>query len=136
MMAPDDLPRHTMIRRVVLLLGERNETSLALWTKLATALAQIIGDSGFESLFFRSLHQIAAQHPWLAASSDASVTSIVHLSACLATRDNVESEDVSASLLIIFTDTLNLLIGELVTNRILHAAWGTLVVIDVPEQPK
>jgi hypothetical protein len=136
MMAPIDLPRHMMIKRAILALGKRNETSLALWTRMATALAQIIGDAGFESLFFRSLHQIEAHHPWLAASTDASIKSIDHLAACLATREDADSEEVSTALLIIFTDTLNLLIGELVTNRILLAAWGTLAVDDVPEQLK
>ena len=131
-----DFPKHMIIKRALLALDKPNETSLILWAKMAVALAKIIGDAGFESLFFRSLHQIEARHPWLVASIDPSVKSIDHLAACLARREHADSEEVSITLLIIFTDTLNLLIGELVTNRILLAAWGPLAVDDVPEQPK
>lgn len=135
MMAPIDL-RHMMIKRAVLALGKHNQASLSLWTRMAPVLVQIIGDAGFESLFFRSLHQIETHHPWLVAPINGSVKSIDHLAACLAMRDDAESEEVSTALLINFTDTLNLLIGELVTNRILRAAWGTFAVDDVPEQLK
>ena len=51
----------------------------------------------------------------------------------MATRDPAEAEQASLDLLNLFTDTLILLIGELVTNRILLAAWGTLAVDEAPE---
>lgn len=136
MTAPSNSQRHAMIERAVLLLGQRGESSLTLWTGMATALNKVIGEQGFESLFFRCLHEFESRHPWLAAQHHAATGSINHLSAVLATRDFDEAENVSAALLVNFTETLNLLIGELVTNRILLSAWGTLAVDAVPEPSK
>lgn len=134
MMAPPDLERHALIEHAVLQLGKRGASSLALWTAMATALGEIIGVAGFDSLFFRSLHQAEKRYPWLVAPVQASTGSVDQLSALLATRPFDDAESASIALLIIFTDTLNLLIGELITNRILLAAWGTLAVNDAPEQ--
>lgn len=136
MTAPSNSQRHAMIERAVLVLGQRGESSVTLWTAMATVLNGVIGDQGFESLFFRCLHELASRHPWLTAQHHAATGAIEHLSAVLATRDADEAENVSAALLIIFTETLNLLIGEPVTNRILLSAWGTLAVDAVPEPSK
>ena len=136
MTASIDLQRHAMIERAVLVLGKRGESSLILWTGMAAALSKIIGDLGFESLFFRSLHELETRHPWLGADHLPDTSSIDHLAALLATRACEEAEAASTALLIIFADTLNLLIGEFVTNRILRSAWGTLAVDDVPEPSK
>ena len=136
MTALPNLPRHAMIARAVSLLHERSDTSLVLWTGMARALSKIIGDAGFDSLFFRSLYQIEARYSWIDTSNLGTIGAMDHLSTLLATRDPEESEQVSTELLIVFTDTLNLLIGELVVNRILLAAWGTLAVHEAPESPK
>ena len=136
MTAPLTLPRHATIQRAVAALAARGDSSLVLWAGMATALSKIIGDAGFESLFLRSLYQLQPRYPWLVADSVASTHAIDRFAALLATREVQESEQASTELLIIFTDTLNLLIGELVTNRILLAAWGTLVPDAAPESPK
>jgi hypothetical protein len=135
MTAPLDPQQHAWIERAVVALGQRNDTSLALWRAMATALGKIIGEAGFESLFFRTLYQFEARYPWMAACSR-NVRSIDHLVACLATQPLAQAEEASTALLIDFTATLNVLIGELVTSRILLAAWGSLAVDDVPEQSK
>ena len=134
MTAPLNLQQHALIERAVRALNRRNDTSLVLWSTMATALGKIIGDAGFESLFFRSLYQFEVRYPWMAVCERNSVRSIDHLTTCLATQPLAEAEAASTALLINFTDTLNVLIGELVTNRILVAAWGSLAVDDVPEQ--
>lgn len=134
--APPILQRHAAIKHAVSVLAARGESSLVLWYRLAPALGKIIGDTGFESMLIRCLYQVEVNHPWLAFDHHAGAKSIDHLAACLATRELAESEAISTSLLLIFTDTLNALIGELVTNRILLAAWGTLAVEDVPEPSK
>ena len=134
MTAPPHFSQHAFIKRAVLTLGQRNETSLVLWNTMATALGNVIGDAGFESLFFRSLYQFEARYPWIAACNHDGMRSVAHLNACLATQPLSDAEEASTALLLDFTDTLTVLIGELVTNRILQAAWGSLAADDVPEQ--
>lgn len=134
MIAPPHSLQHALIKRAVLTLGLRDETSLALWNTMATALGKGIGDAGFESLFFRSLYQFEALYPWMAACNHDGMRSVAHLTACLATQPLPDAEEASIALLLDFTDTLTVLIGELVTNRILQAAWGSLAADDVPEQ--
>jgi len=134
MTAPPPFERHQLRARAMRTVHRRQQSSLVLWQSLALALGKIIGDQGFESLFFRCVYQSEAAYPWLASNVDAKA--IDHLAACLATRDPAQAEHASLELLNLFTDTLIMLIGELVTNRILLAAWGTLAVDDVPESPQ
>jgi hypothetical protein len=134
MTAPPPFERHKLRASAMRTLNRRQQSSLVLWQSLALALGKIIGELGFESLFFRCVYQSQARYPWLASNGDAKA--IDHLAACLATRDPAQAEQASLELLSLFTDTLILLIGELVTNRILLAAWGTLAVDDVPEPPQ
>lgn len=136
MTAPLTLQRHALIERAVLVLAQRGESSVTLWTSIATALGTIIGDQGFASLLVRCMHELVPRHPWLAEAQHAGTGALPHLATLLASRDIEESEHASAALLHIFADTLILLVGELVTNRILLSAWKTLAVEDVPEPSK
>ncbi len=100
-----------------------------LWERLATELSPIIGERGFASLYARSLHRAGLEFPWLAphppeAPADAFKLLASNLKECAP----AEAQAASAALLIIFTDTLILLIGELLTNSILRKAWGDDVV--------
>ena len=134
MTAPPHFSQHAFIKRAVLTLALRNETSLALWNTMATALGKVIGDDGFELLFFRSLYQFHTFYPWMAACKHDGMRSVDHLTACLATQPLADAEEASIALLLDFTVTLNILIGELVTNRILHTAWGSYATNDAQEQ--
>lgn len=136
MTVPTNLQRYAIIERAVLVLGKRGESSLTMWTAIAASLSKIIGNQGFESLLVRCMHELEPHHPWLAAEQHAGMGVIDHLSALMTTCNSEESEHASAALLIIFADTLTLLVGELVTNRILLSAWGTLAVDDAPEPSK
>ena len=136
MTAPSPMTRLQLRASAMRTLNRRQQSSLLLWQSLALALGKIIGEQGFESLFFRSVYQSEATFPWLSTDVGAHTKAVDHLAACLATRDPAQAELASLELLTLFTDTLILLIGELVTNRILLTAWGTLAVEDVPEPPK
>ena len=134
MTAPPPFQRHQLRAHAMRTLHRRQQSSLVLWRSLALSLGKIIGDQGFESLFFRCVYQSEATFPWLVSKVDAKA--IDHLTACMAKRDPAQAEQASLELLNLFTDTLILLIGELVTNRILLAAWGKLAVDEVPEPPQ
>jgi hypothetical protein len=118
--------RHQMIeQRIRRHTAAPLEASLLLWERLAQQLVPVIGERGFASLYARSLHRAGAQFPLLASAVQrADDDTFPALAARLAGHNPVEAGAACAGLLIIFTDTLIVLIGELLTNSILRKAWG------------
>jgi hypothetical protein len=120
-MATND-ERHQMIERNVL---RRPETVMAdaivLWQRLAIELTAIIGHSGFDTLYARSIHMVRTQHPWLAEGGD---PRFEKLKTSLESQEPALAGAASIALLTIFTDTLIQLIGEPLTTAILRSAWG------------
>lgn len=105
------------------------DSSLVLWQRLAAELRVIIGERGFESLYARSLYRAGAAYPWLEPHPPLTAEAAFKLLAArLHVRAPDEAQAASAALLNIFTDTLILLIGDLLTNTILRTAWGDGVV--------
>jgi hypothetical protein len=120
-MATND-ERHQMIERNVM---RRPETvtadTIVLWERLAIELIAIIGHSGFDTLYARSIHLVRAQHPWLAEGGD---PSFERLRTSLEGQDPAPAGAASIALLTTFTDTLIQLIGESLTTAILKSAWN------------
>lgn len=131
-MASTDQQRHQMIERAVRPLAQANaDICVVLWERLATELTVIIGDRGFASLYSRSLNQAGAEFAWLEPQPPkAPGDAFRRLASILETRSPAEAQAANAAVLNIFIDTLIILIGELVTNNILRAAWGDVVVND------
>jgi hypothetical protein len=129
-MAITDELRHRMIEQAVRSLPHAHaDGSVLLWQSLAAELRAIIGDRGFESLYARSLYRAGAAYPWLDPHlPQPAATAFRLLAARLHSRAPADAQAASAALLIIFTDTLILLIGDLLTNTILRTAWGDDVV--------
>ena len=121
-----------MIERAVHRLPQAHaEVSVMLWEGLAAELMVIIGESGFASLYSRSLYKAGVQFAWLVphppkAAGDA----FELLASSLRMRAPAEAQAANGALLNIFIDTLIKLIGELLTNSILRTAWGDDVVND------
>jgi len=120
-MATND-ERHQMIERRIM---RRPETvtadTLVLWQQLTVELVAIIGRSGFDTLYARSIHLVRAEHPWLAEGSD---PGFERLKICLEGQQLAAAGAASTALLTLFTDTLIQLIGSPLTTTILHSAWG------------
>jgi hypothetical protein len=128
-MATSDQQRHFMIGQAVRRApGSDDDVDFRLWHSLALELRVIIGERGFESLYARSLHLAAADHPWLEPEPAKSGDPFALLAARLKQRPAAEAHAASAALLNIFIDTLIILIGELLTYSILRKAWGDDVV--------
>lgn len=110
--------------------------TISNWERLSTQLSAILGKRGSYLLYARCLHQARERFPWLSeASAHSFKASLQQLSADLAVRDAAEADAASAALLTIFTDTLIVLIGELMTFSILQRAWIPAVVDNAgPEQ--
>jgi hypothetical protein len=115
--------------------------SAQLWRELAQQLGAIVGESGFWSLYLRSLHLCGALMPWLAqALPDAALplAQALHFEALghtLATQEPTEARHGSVALLATFIDLLASLIGERLTIQILHSAWGDDVVDLTVKEP-
>jgi hypothetical protein len=129
-MATTEQQRHRMIERAVLRRPDTQaDISIGMWESLATELRTIIGERGFELLYARSLERAGAQFPWLAPHPpQAAGDAFALLTASLNARAPAEAHAASAAFLNVFTDTLILLIGELLTNSLLRKAWGDDVV--------
>ena len=120
-MATND-ERHQMIERNVMRSPETiRANAIVLWERLAVELSAIIGQSGFDTLYARSVHVARAHHPWLAEGADPRFD---QLRAGLEAQQPSAVGAASVALLIIFTDTLIQLIGAPLTTAILRSAWG------------
>ena len=131
-MAINEQLRHQMIERAVRSLPQAHaDAGVMLWEGLTAELTLIIGERGFASLYSRSLHRAGAQFAWLAPHPpQATADALRLLGASLAMRAPAEAQAANGALLNVFIDTLIILIGELLTNSILRAAWGDDVVND------
>ena len=97
---------------------------------LAAELIPIIGETGFATLFARSLYRNQTLFTWLASAPapqqpqvlQHSATQFTTLKASLQTRSFTEATAANQALLITFTDILIVLIGEPLTIGILRAA--------------
>jgi hypothetical protein len=120
-MATND-ERHQMIERNVM---RRPETvtadAIALWERLAVELIAIIGRSGFDTLYARSIHLTQARHAWLTEGGD---PDFARLKTSLRGREPASAGAAAVDLLTTFTDTLIQLIGEPLTTAILKSAWN------------
>ena len=105
------------------------EVSLCLWQQLAAALNQIVGERGVESIYARSLHQSQKQFSWLTVHAPQALEAAkAQLRSDLLGQPAELAAEASTVMLMHFTTTLSLLIGELLTNSILRQAWGDVAV--------
>lgn len=107
----------------------QTDVNVELWDSLAAELCVLIGARGFGSLCIRSLYCARAKFPWTVRRlPEASANAFNLAEFSLNTSDAAAAHAAHAALLIIFTDTLILIIGEALTNNILRKAWGDDVV--------
>jgi hypothetical protein len=94
------------------------------WRLVAAHLSPLIGESGFCALFGRARRLVAPRYSWLLTSSSAKTIDalIGDLDDCYERQDGNTAAAANAALLDTFTRLLANLIGEALTNRLLHAA--------------
>ncbi|SHI29098.1 hypothetical protein [Pollutimonas bauzanensis] len=122
-----EAPRHLLIKRAVLRHAPGIvDVTIKLWGRLAYELSSIIGETSFLSLYSRSVHLASETYPWLACgdASQENSAQFADLKSSLEGQDYTEASNASIALLIIFSDTLALLIGEQFATSILRSAWG------------
>ncbi|MDB5774954.1 MAG: hypothetical protein JWP38_1087 [Herbaspirillum sp.] len=102
-----------------------------IWGRLATHLSQLIGETGFNALYGRSVRLVLVQFDWLTMpkSSQSPGTLFTTLKNNLLSVDAASANDANIALLDTFTKLLSGLIGEALTTRLLHTALA-----DEPEE--
>lgn len=126
-MPRDKLQRQQLIRNAV---NHRPNpvarSSVQLWEQLANELVSIVGEGGFQSLYARTILLNSKHFPWIVEENATSLPSqrFASLERCFAKQTEKVIYEANSALLITFIDILALLIGELLTSRILDSAWG------------
>jgi hypothetical protein len=125
-METSDTLRHQMVRNLMTQHTEKVvDAEVELWERIATQIISIIGESGFNSLYARSLFLTRETIPWLASSAPLPQAEqrFAELRRGLDGQTPAQARAANRLLLITFTDILASLIGEELTTRILRAAW-------------
>jgi hypothetical protein len=126
MATDDDSPRAILERALARDPDAIVNTSIELLELLANALIGIIGEQGFETLLFRSVHRVNLEYPWMMFDprSRPADPEFNLMRRCFDGQDLAQSTAASILLFNTFIDILTLLIGEHLTMLILHAALG------------
>lgn len=102
------------------------DAAIKLWELMATEIISIVGESGFNSLYSRSIFLTQSTFPWVTASTKSPLTDqrFAELKMNFEGQTPAQAIEANRLLLITFTDILASLIGEQLTNTILRSAWG------------
>jgi hypothetical protein len=122
----DDSPRALIGRTLTHNPNAIVNSTIELLELLSHALRGIIGDEGFESLLFRSVHRVTLDYPWLELDPRArpSEPGFALLRRCFESQDIVQAGLASNLLFNTLIDILTLLIGDHLTTLILQSALG------------
>jgi hypothetical protein len=100
---------------------------LALWSweRVAFHLMPLIGEAGFQSLYFRAIHLALPECPSLTLLKQCRSTDELFqkLKEDLAALDSCVAEQCSNLLLNKFTDLVSSMIGDVLMGQILRSAW-------------
>ncbi|MGR8998968.1 MAG: hypothetical protein ACU88J_07975 [Gammaproteobacteria bacterium] len=119
--------RHQLIKSLTVQEAEKVvDNKIKLWEQLAARIISIVGESGFNALYERSVILTQSTFPWLAASLPLSLADhrFSELKMSLEGQMPEQAGEANCLLLITLTDILASLIGEELTSGILRSAWG------------
>jgi hypothetical protein len=124
--AINDLPRHRTIKIITAQLPEKpTDAAINLWELMAAQIISVIGESGFSSIYARSLFLAQSTFPWLPDDSTAAAEHrFAELKKSLDAQPASQAGEANSLLLLTFTDILASLIGETLTSHLLYLAWG------------
>lgn len=102
------------------------DASIGLLQRLAKSLSHIIGDDGFNSLLFRTLHRVRHVYPWLQCEAHTlpGDPQFLAMRRCLAAQQPELARAASMLFFGTFIDVLASLIGAHLTTLILNTALG------------
>jgi hypothetical protein len=104
------------------------DRALWSWERVAFHLVPLIGEAGFQSLYFRAIHLALPECPSLTLLKHANSTDelLQKLKEDLARLEAEKTEHCSNLLLNKFTDLVSSMIGDVLMGQILHSAWEDL----------
>jgi hypothetical protein len=126
-MQTSDQLRHQIIKNLIPPHSAKTANALVLvWEQLSTQIISIVGIGGFNSLYARSIYLSQQSFPWLedCILSAQSGHRFVDLKKCLEGQTAEHAIAANNLLLITLTDIMASIIGDQLTNNILHTAWG------------
>lgn len=126
-MDTSDLLRHELIKGLTTQRHEKGtDAAVDLWTQMAERLILIIGTSGFDSLYARSVFLSQTTYPWLAAGlgPPRPITGLPNWKEAFKNSRRRLRERQIVWCWSTFTNILVSMIGERLTTRILDSAWG------------
>lgn len=126
-MDKNDLHRHHLIKTLTAKDNEKvADAAIILWGQIATKIISIIGESGFNSLYVRSVFLSSSKFSWLVSYNPKSEigNQFTQLKICFEKQTPDHIKEANNQLLITLTDILASLIGEPLTTNILCMAWG------------
>jgi hypothetical protein len=102
--------------------------TISIWNEISTLLEPVFGRRGVYVIFRRSLYLASKDFALLALNEDTEDNSalLANLNARLASQDTENAAtEASYILLVTFTELLTTLIGEPLTERLLHSVWAS-----------
>lgn len=104
------------------------EMAVAIWKDVGIALSRIIGQTGVDALFKRSIHLTRSAHPCLATvlKNKAQPDALATLQVVLAQQTRATAVAANLALLQNFQGLLISLIGLSLTERLLRPVWDKL----------
>lgn len=126
-MANTDSLRQQLIESIISRHAEKfSDAAVVQWELMAAKIIAIVGEGGFNSLYARSVFLTQSTYPWLAACIVAQQQEhrFVALKIAFEAQELAQARAANSALLTTFTDILASLIGDPLTENILHSAWG------------
>lgn len=126
MATDDEHPRDIIVRALSGAPDTCIDVSIELLQLLANSLSNVIGETGFESLLFRTVRRVGNDYPWLHFDPRARPADpeFELFRACFEGRQPAQIQAASILLFTTFVDILALLVGAHLTKIILKNALG------------
>jgi hypothetical protein len=122
-----DIHRHQLINNMAPKNDEKaTDVAIILWQQMATKIISLVGESGFKSLYVRSILLNASKFSCLTNYDPKSenIYQFTELKLCYEKQTCTQAIEVNDQLLLTLTDILATLIGEPLTTNLLCMAWG------------
>ncbi len=105
--------------------GDAQE-AVALWRRIDAALSPILGEQGVAALFQRAVYDTRAHYPWLAdvQENGLRVGDFAALETALGPQTSADAVAAQRALLASFYETLAILIGAALAERLLRPVLG------------
>ena len=107
------------------------DTIVATWDGIGSIMRRILGQGGFNALFFQSIEVTGQSHPWLASLSQDGQSNVDLKAFCvlLLNQDTIDFAVASDALLSSFLNRLVDLIGLSLTKRLLQPVLDPLLTV-------